>query len=145
MLNSEGNAAFSNFWMDQDSRVSFITKHSNYRSSLIHHHPLPPLPIQGYYKRHEDYLPILQRNFTGCFRAPVLLPPLLIQLSSPQSQALVYHPPLEGFDGPTDDIVHFAYSAKIGGMQVSLFFFLPSASPFLFPALTRSFSLFVFL
>ncbi|CAI8043596.1 Procollagen galactosyltransferase 1 [Geodia barretti] len=92
MLNSEGNAAFSNFWMDQDSL--------------------------GYYKRHEDYLPILQRNFTGCFRAPVLLPPLLIHLSSPQSQSLIYHPPLEGFNGPTDDIVHFAYSAKMGGVAM---------------------------
>jgi collagen beta-1,O-galactosyltransferase len=86
MLKSAEGAAFSNFWMDQDSR--------------------------GYYKRHEDYIPILRRNFTGCFRAPVLLPPLLIDLSAPKSKGLVYHPPPSGFNGPPDDVVQFAFSAK---------------------------------
>ena len=114
MLTSANNAAFSNFWMDQDSRVScycvcvcvcvFISSMS--------------CNSQGYYKRHEDYMPILQWNFTGCFRAPVLLPPLLVQLSSPLSQNLVYHPPPDGFNGPTDDIVQFAFSAKIGGWEI---------------------------
>lgn len=73
------------------------------------------LPPQGYYKRHEDYIPILRGNFTGCFRAPVLLPPFLIHLSTPKSRGLVYHPPLPEFDGPIDDIIHFAFSAKTAG------------------------------
>lgn len=71
--------------------------------------------MQGYYRRHEDYLPILTRNFTGCFRAPVLTTAILIHLSSPKTQGLVYHPPPPGFNGPPDDIVQFAFSAKTEG------------------------------
>ena len=114
MLMSPENSAFSNFWMDQDSRVS--TSHIVIHMSIPYTCPfLTYVYIQGYYRRHEDYLPILTKNFTGCFRAPVLTTAVLIRLSSPKTQGLVYHPPPSSFNGPTDDVVQFAFSAKTEG------------------------------
>ena len=43
---------------------------------------------------------------------------MLIDLSSPKSEGLAYHPPPSGFDGPTDDVVQFAFSAKTEGKAV---------------------------
>ena len=37
---------------------------------------------------------------------------LLIDLRNPGSKFLNYYPPPEGFNGPVDDIIQFAYSAK---------------------------------
>ena len=74
--------------------------------------------MQGYYKRHEDYFPTLERKRIGCFKAPVILSTYLLQLSS-SSEGLLYFPPPEGFSGPIDDVVQFAFSAKIEGQFVS--------------------------
>ena len=60
-------------------------------------------------------MPILQRNRTGSFRAPVVLAAVLIHLASPTTRGLVYHPAPAGFYGPVDDIVQFPFSAKTEG------------------------------
>ena len=60
-------------------------------------------------------MPILQRNRTGSFRAPVVLAAVLVHLASPTTRGLVYHPAPAGFYGPVDDIVQFPFSAKTEG------------------------------
>ena len=40
---------------------------------------------------------------------------LLIDLQTPESRKLQFWPLLDGFKGPVDDVVHFAYSAKVAG------------------------------
>ena len=51
----------------------------------------------------------------GCFQVPVIHSTLLVDLRSEASRNLVYWPAPEGFTGPVDDVVHFAYSAKKEG------------------------------
>lgn len=70
---------------------------------------------QGYYARTPDYIPILKREKVGIFQVPVLYSALLIDLHAPHSDTLSYWPLAEGFNGPVDDIIHFAYSARVGG------------------------------
>ena len=79
-----------------------------------------PLPFihQGYYKRTPDYLPIYNRERVGCFQVPVVHSTMLIDLRSQRSDAshrLTYWPAPEGFKGPVDDVVQFAFSAKKEG------------------------------
>lgn len=73
---------------------------------------------QGYYKRTPDYLPIYNRERVGCFQVPVVHSTVLIDLRSQRSDAsrqLAYWPAPEGFKGPVDDVVQFAFSAKKEG------------------------------
>ena len=93
---------------------------------------LPPFPLhththththshaythtQGYYKRTPEYLPILQGKKVGCLRVPVVHSAVLIDLKRRRSELLSYWPALDGFIGPTDEVTHFAYSAKLAGM-----------------------------
>ena len=73
---------------------------------------------QGYYKRTQDYLPIYNRERVGCFQVPVVHSTMLIDLRSQRSDAsrqLTYWPAPEGFKGPVDDVVQFAFSAKKEG------------------------------
>jgi len=77
-----------------------------------HTHP------QGYYKRTPDYLPTYTRERVGCFQVPVVHSTFLIDLRDQRSDAshrLAYWPAPEGFTGPVDDVVQFAYSARKEG------------------------------
>ena len=62
-----------------------------------------------------EYLPILKRNNTGCFSAVVVYGTVLIDLQIPESQKLAFWPQAEDFNGPQDDVIQFAYSAKKRG------------------------------
>ena len=86
-------------------------------SPLSNSSPLPFI-LQGYYKRTPDYLPIYNRERVGCFQVPVVHSTMLIDLRSQRSDAshrLTYWPAPEGFKGPVDDVVQFAFSAKKEG------------------------------
>lgn len=81
-------------------------------------HGLSSFIHQGYYKRTPDYLPIYNRERVGCFQVPVVHSTMLIDLRSQRSDAsrqLTYWPAPEGFKGPVDDVVQFAFSAKKEG------------------------------
>ena len=60
-------------------------------------------------------MPIVQRDRTGCFSAPVVFGTVLIHVSSPYSENLVYHPPHPKFLGPVNDVQQFAFSAQSEG------------------------------
>ncbi len=74
--------------------------------------------LQGYYKRTPDYIPILTWAKVGHFKVPVLYSAFLIDMTTPQARGVAFWPLAEGFTGPVDDVVHFAYSAKKEGAQL---------------------------
>lgn len=71
--------------------------------------------FQGNYEHDDLYMPIVQRDRVGCFSAPVVFGAVLIDLSSPYSESLVYHPPHPKFIGPVNDVRQFAFSARSEG------------------------------
>ena len=68
--------------------------------------------------RTPEYLPILNRQEVGCFKVPVVYTAVLIDIKTPKSRGLRYWPLTEGYDGPQDELVHFAYSAKKQGKGI---------------------------
>ena len=70
------------------------------------------LSFQGYYKRTAEYLPILRRHVDVCQPVAMVHSAVLINLQHQGSELLRYHPPPPGYDGPHDDIIIFAHSAK---------------------------------
>ena len=89
--------------------IQFLSDRANNSSPLSSH------SHQGYYKRTPEYLPTLHRKRVGCFKVPVVHSTVLIDLGTEESKRLQYWPPPEGFNGPVDDIVQFAFSAKKEG------------------------------
>ena len=66
-----------------------------------------------YYKRTDDYLPILDKKKTGCFEVPMIHSSVLINLRRRESRLLTFIPDkLENYEGPEDDIIVFAMSAS---------------------------------
>lgn len=65
--------------------------------------------------RTPDYIPIITRAKVGHFKVPVVYSAFLMDLTVPQSRSVAFWPLTEGFEGPVDDVVHFAYSAKNEG------------------------------
>lgn len=67
---------------------------------------------QGYYKRTEDYLPILEREKTGTFLVPMVHSCIFIHLSNTQSDLLTFDPNDVQEESPLDDVIAFAKIAK---------------------------------
>jgi collagen beta-1,O-galactosyltransferase len=67
----------------------------------------------NFWMDNDEAEPIIQRERTGCFPVPVVFGTVLIHLSSPYSENLVYHPPHPSYEGPVDDdALQFAFSAQ---------------------------------
>ncbi|XP_053707709.1 procollagen galactosyltransferase 1 [Synchiropus splendidus] len=88
----ESRAAYSNFWCGMTS--------------------------QGYYKRTPAYLPIRKRLRKGCFAVPMVHSTFLIDLRKEASKQLAFYPPNEEYSWAFDDIIVFAYSARIADVQM---------------------------
>ncbi|GFS64159.1 glycosyltransferase 25 family member [Trichonephila inaurata madagascariensis] len=74
---------------------------------------------QGYYKRTDDYLPILEREQIGCFDVPMVHSAVLINLRHKNSLQLTFDPKkIDGYSGPVDDIIIFAHSARTAGVKM---------------------------
>lgn len=72
-----------------------------------------------WYLRSEDYLPILDRKQRGCFIVPMVHSCVLVDLTRVSSDALTFVPQnVIGYDGPNDDIITFAISAKKSGINM---------------------------
>ncbi|KAG0425805.1 hypothetical protein HPB47_027047, partial [Ixodes persulcatus] len=68
---------------------------------------------KGYYLRTDDYMPILERERVGTFSVIMVHSATLVNLNHADSRKLTFDPArLEGYSGPQDDIITFAYSAK---------------------------------
>ncbi|XP_022122338.2 glycosyltransferase 25 family member [Pieris rapae] len=93
MLISDG--AYSNFWCGMDEFY--------------------------YYKRTEEYRPILKRKEIGCFKVPMVHSAVLINLKSKDSDLLTYVPRnIKDYDGPEDDIIAFAVGARKNGIPMHI-------------------------
>ncbi|BES98199.1 glycosyltransferase 25 family [Nesidiocoris tenuis] len=74
-----------------------------------------------YYMRTEEYGPILNRKKRGCFTVPMVHSSVLINLRSAASDGLTYDPQaLKGYQGPFDDIITFARSANMSGINMTV-------------------------
>lgn len=72
-----------------------------------------------WYMRSEDYLPILDRKQRGCFIVPMVHSCVLVDLRRVASDALTFNPGnVNGYDGPNDDIITFAISARTVGIDM---------------------------
>ncbi|MGH0174129.1 UNVERIFIED_CONTAM: hypothetical protein FKN15_066979 [Acipenser sinensis] len=83
----ESRAAYSNFWCG--------------------------MTAQGYYRRTPAYMPIRKRERRGCFAVPMVHSTFLIDLRKEASQELAFHPPHPDYTWAFDDIIVFAFSARM--------------------------------
>ncbi|XP_058805518.1 glycosyltransferase 25 family member [Phymastichus coffea] len=74
-----------------------------------------------YYKRTDDYEPILTREKIGCFSVPMVHSAVLIDLKRTVSDSLTYDSEnLSLYNGPRDDIITFALGANISGVKMHI-------------------------
>ncbi|XP_012689193.1 procollagen galactosyltransferase 1 [Clupea harengus] len=88
----ESRAAYSNFWCG--------------------------MTAQGYYKRTPAYLPIRKQARKGCFAVPMVHSTFLIDLRKEASRQLAFHPPHPEYNWAFDDIIVFAFSARVADVQM---------------------------
>lgn len=70
---------------------------------------------QGYYKRTPAYVPIRKRERRGCFAVPMVHSTYLLDLRKEASRQLAFHPPHAKYSWALDDVIVFAYSARMAG------------------------------
>lgn len=88
----ESRAAYSNFWCGMSS--------------------------QGYYKRTPAYMPIRKQLRKGCFAVPMVHSTFLVDLRKEASRQLAFHPPHPDYTWAFDDIIIFAFSARMADVQM---------------------------
>ncbi|RVE75618.1 hypothetical protein OJAV_G00000490 [Oryzias javanicus] len=88
----ESRAAYSNFWCGMTS--------------------------QGYYKRTPAYMPIRRQERRGCFAVPMVHSTYLVDLRKEASRSLAFYPPHEEYNWAVDDVIVFAYSARMADVQM---------------------------
>lgn len=70
---------------------------------------------QGYYKRTPAYMPIRKQERLGCFAVPMVHSTYLVDLRKEASRQLAFYPPHTEYSWPLDDVIVFAYSARMAG------------------------------
>uniref|UniRef100_A0A8C1EQQ3 procollagen galactosyltransferase n=1 Tax=Cyprinus carpio carpio TaxID=630221 RepID=A0A8C1EQQ3_CYPCA len=88
----ESRAAYSNFWCGMTS--------------------------QGYYKRTPAYMPIRRQEKKGCFAVPMVHSTFLLDLRKEASRGLAFFPPHPDYSWAFDDIIIFAFSARMAEVQM---------------------------
>ncbi|KAG8006635.1 Procollagen galactosyltransferase 1, partial [Nibea albiflora] len=88
----QSRAAYSNFWCGMTS--------------------------EGYYKRTPAYIPMRKQVRKGCFAVPMVHSTFLIDLRKEASRQLAFHPPHPEYSWAFDDIIVFAYSARMADVQM---------------------------
>lgn len=72
---------------------------------------------QGYYKRTPAYMPIRRQERRGCFAVPMVHSTYLVDLRKEASRNLAFYPPHEEYNWALDDVIVFAYSARMAGEE----------------------------
>ncbi|XP_072513270.1 procollagen galactosyltransferase 1 [Salminus brasiliensis] len=90
----ESRAAYSNFWCGMTS--------------------------QGYYKRTPAYMPMRRQERKGCFAVPMVHSTFLVDLRKQASSQLAFYPPHPDYSWAFDDIIVFAFSARMADVQMYL-------------------------
>uniref|UniRef100_A0A8C7WD78 procollagen galactosyltransferase n=1 Tax=Oncorhynchus mykiss TaxID=8022 RepID=A0A8C7WD78_ONCMY len=94
----ESRAAYSNFWCGMTSQACG----------------------RGYYKRTPAYIPMRKQVRKGCFAVPMVHSTFLIDLRKEASRQLAFHPPHPDYSWAFDDIIVFAFSARMADVQMFL-------------------------
>lgn len=71
--------------------------------------------LQGYYKRTPAYMPIRKQERRGCFAVPMVHSTYLVDLRKEASRQLAFYPPHPEYSWTLDDVIVFAYSARMAG------------------------------
>lgn len=71
--------------------------------------------LQGYYKRTPAYMPIRKQERRGCFAVPMVHSTYLVDLRKEASRQLAFYPPHPEYSWAIDDVIIFAYSARMAG------------------------------
>ena len=123
----ESRAAYSNFWCGMTSQVLcwwlgvchmfskdlFVVFVNALLSEFNCWFTLLP---QGYYKRTPAYIPMRKFVRKGCFAVPMVHSTFLIDLRKEASRQLAFHPPHPEYSWAFDDIIVFAFSARMAGI-----------------------------
>ncbi|KAL7852006.1 hypothetical protein SRHO_G00177910 [Serrasalmus rhombeus] len=88
----ESRAAYSNFWCGMTS--------------------------QGYYKRTPAYMPMRRQERKGCFAVPMVHSTFLVDLRKQAASQLAFYPPHPDYSWAFDDIIVFAFSARMADVQM---------------------------
>ncbi|KAI4883009.1 hypothetical protein NFI96_020591 [Prochilodus magdalenae] len=88
----ESRAAYSNFWCGMTS--------------------------QGYYKRTPAYMPMRRQERRGCFAVPMVHSTFLVDLRKQATSELAFYPPHPDYSWSFDDIIVFAFSARMADVQM---------------------------
>lgn len=71
--------------------------------------------LQGYYKRTPAYMPMRKQERRGCFAVPMVHSTYLVDLRKEASRQLAFYPPHPEYNWALDDVIIFAYSARMAG------------------------------
>lgn len=71
--------------------------------------------LQGYYRRTPAYMPIRRQERRGCFPVPMVHSTYLMDLRKEASRQLAFYPPHPEYSWALDDVIVFAYSARMAG------------------------------
>lgn len=88
------------------------------RASLTVKSPSLCSCLKGYYQRSDNYFPILRRETRGVHEVPMIHSTYLVDLRRKLTSELTYSPPHLDYDGEDDDILVFAHSARMAGLQI---------------------------
>ncbi|XP_058843079.1 probable inactive glycosyltransferase 25 family member 3 isoform X2 [Acipenser ruthenus] len=76
--------------------------------------------IMGYYRRTAEYFPTKHRHRRGCYPVPMVHSTFLLDLRKEGVKKLAFHPPHPDYSWPFDDIIAFAFSCRVSGVQMYL-------------------------
>lgn len=86
-----------------------------HKENCVWQHGVDVHSLQGYYKRTPAYMPIRKRERHGCFAVPMVHSTYLVDLQKEASRQLAFYPPHPEYSWALDDVIVFAYSARMAG------------------------------
>lgn len=113
----ESRAAYSNFWCGMTSQVQFLwicVCNLSLSLEIWKSKHIIKL-LQGYYKRTPAYIPMRKQVRRGCFDVPMVHSTFLVDLRKEASRLVAFHPPHPDYTWAFDDIIVFAFSARMAG------------------------------
>lgn len=112
----ESRAAYSNFWCGMTSQVLSVCESDYHNRKYDRINDFIFKFVQGYYKRTPAYIPIRKQVRKGCFAVPMVHSTFLLDLRKEASRLLAFHPPHPDYTWAFDDIIVFAFSARMAGV-----------------------------
>nr|XP_054770251.1 procollagen galactosyltransferase 2-like [Lytechinus pictus] len=117
-----------NFVWDQDILATLMSENKTIiapmlQSTTYYSNFWGGVTSKGFYKRTKEYVKIVKRNVTGCFKVPMVHSTYLINLNHDATDQLTYRP-LRDFLQDLDDMLTFAHSARKAGKKSIMLYFI---------------------